>query len=94
MIDGLLVTARRAVAAAAARCRWCSANASRSFCTATCFCSGVRMIWRESTTLIVPVGLARNASTVKPNRLWVSSTAVDRSGPICAGLFTPSAATE
>ena len=52
------------------------------------------MIWRDSTTLIVPVGLARKASTVSPKRLWVSSTAVERSGPICAGLRTPSADTE
>ena len=35
------------------------ANASRSFCTATAFCSGVRMIWRDKTTAIVPVGFSQ-----------------------------------
>ena len=34
------------------------------------------------------------SSTVMPNRFCVSSTAVERSGPICAGLFTLSAAIE
>src|SRR5262245_33297230 len=58
------------------------------------FSAGVRMIWRDNTTDIVPVGAERKSSTVRPNRLWTSSTAVDRSGPICAGLFTPSADTE
>ena len=36
----------------------------------------------------------RKSSIVRPNRLCTSSTAVDRSGPICAGLFTPSAEIE
>ena len=31
---------------------------------------------------------------MRPNRLCTSSTAMERSGPICAGLFTPSAAIE
>ena len=52
------------------------------------------MIWRDNTTLIVPVGLARNASMVTPNRLCTSSTAFDKSGPIWAGLLTPSAEIE
>ena len=49
------------------------------------------MIWRERTTAIVPVGAFRKSSTVRPKRDCTSSTAVERSGPICAGLFTPSA---
>ena len=47
------------------------------------------MIWRDSTTAIVPVGSRRKSSTVRPKRACVSSTAVERSGPICAGLLTP-----
>ncbi len=36
----------------------------------------------------------KKSSTVLPKRLCVSSTAVERSGPTCAALFTPSAETE
>src|SRR5262249_50951339 len=78
----------------AAFCRWYSWKASRSLLIAVAFCSGVRTIWRESTTDIVPVGSRRKSSIVRPNRDCTSSTAFDRSGPICAGLFTPSAEIE
>ena len=52
------------------------------------------MIWRDSTTLIVPVGLREEVVDGPPKRLCTSSTAFDRSGPIWAGLFTPSAEIE
>ena len=51
-------------------------------------------IWRESTTDIVPVGSRRKSSRVRPKRVCTSSTAVERSGPIWAGLFTPRAEIE
>ena len=58
-----------ALSAPAAFCRWCSANASRSFCDGDLpSAPGVRMIWRDSTTAIVPVGSRRKSSIVRPKR--------------------------
>ena len=58
--------------------------------TATAFSSGESTICRDSTTCIVPLGSWMKSSRVRPKRDWTSSTAVERSGPIWAGLFTPS----
>jgi hypothetical protein len=52
------------------------------------------MICRDNTTDIVPLGSRRKSSMVRPKRFCTSSTAIDRSGPICAGLLTPSDETE